>query len=322
MKTDTICFFLLLACSLSARAQVSSGLAQNHIEETAARFVTSSDGTLIAVHESGPKQGPPIIFVHGWSANSDVWVQQQSSPLLRQYHIVAMDLRGHGFSGKPSDPKAYADPNLFADDINAVIQQLQLDRPALIGWSLGGGIVMEYLQKFGDSMISGVDLVDTLASPNAMISQQAVMQIAQNPFIPLLINSDASTNFTGVVKYVNFFASASPTDSGPLTAGEESMLQEIMQSTPVFVRNNYVNGVGAAILTNFGSVLSALTVPVLLQGAHNDAVFPQDLLIPAEAVIIKVPTERFYPIGGHIPFLLFPDQFNRDLAAWLATLRF
>jgi pimeloyl-ACP methyl ester carboxylesterase len=233
-----------------------------------------------------------------------------------------MDLRGHGFSGKPSDPKAYADPNLFADDINAVIEQLHLERPALIGWSVGGGVVMEYLQKFGDSMISGVDLVDTLAAPNAMIAQQAVVQIAKDPFIPLLISTDASTNFTGVVGYVNLFASASPTSSGPLTPGEDSMLEEIMTSTPVFVRKNYVNGVGAAIPTDFASVLSALTVPVLLQGAHNDPLFPQDVLIPAEAAIIKNPTERFYEIGGHIPFLLFPDQFNRDLAAWLATLKF
>jgi non-heme chloroperoxidase len=328
MKRKILSFLALSLPVLAGHAQVpedaavSSRSNRESFEEHPTNFVTSSDGTLIAVHESGPLQGKPLVFVHGWSASSAVWVQQQLSPLLRQYHIVAMDLRGHGYSGKPIDPRAYAVRTLFADDVNAVIQQLHLHRPALIGWSLGGGVIMDYLQKYGESFISGVDLADSLASPNATIAGLAAMLLAADPFIPPLVSNDAPTNFAGIVAYVNLFASGSPTSSGPLTPGEESTFQDILLTTPVFVRRNYVNGVGAAITTDFGALLASLTVPVLLQGARNDAIFPQVKVITAEAAVIKNHTVKFYEIGGHIPFFLFPEPFNRDLAEWLETLRF
>ena len=116
-----------------------------------------------------------------------------------------MDLRGHGYSGKPTDPSAYADPNFFADDVNAVIQQLHLHRPALIGWSVGGGVIMDYLQKYGESFISGVDLAGSLACPNAAIAQEATHLRSIDPFIPPLVSNDAPTNFAGIVAYVNLF---------------------------------------------------------------------------------------------------------------------
>lgn len=321
-------FITLSAPALAGEVQVpepeavSSASNQESFVEHPTNFVTSSDGTLIAVSESGPLQGKPLVFVHGWSASSAVWVQQQLSPVLRRYHIVAMDLRGHGYSGKPTDPSAYSNPNLFADDVNAVIQQLHLHRPALIGWSLGGGVIMDYLQKYGESFISGVDLTDSLAAPNATIAQEAAHLLSTDPFIPPLVSNDAPTNFAGIVAYVKLFASGSPTSSGPLTPGEESTFQDILLTTPVFVRQNYVNGVGAAITTDFGALLASLTVPVLLQGALNDAIFPQDQVIPAEAAVIKNHTVKFYELGGHITFFLFPEPFNSDLAAWLETLRF
>ena len=321
-------FVLLILSAVVGQAQVSedalasSGSNQGSFEAHPTDFVTSSDGTLIAVQQSGPSQGKPIVLIHGWSANSAIWVQQQSSPLLRQDHIVAMDLRGHGYSGKPSDPNAYASPSLLADDVNAVIQQLHLHRPALIGWSLGAGVVMEYLQKYGQSFISGIDIVDSLACPNAAIAQLASSELKSDPFLPPLASNDAPTNFAGIVAYVNLFASGSPTSSGPLTQGEELMLQDIMLTTPVFVRQNYINGVGSAITADFGALLASLTVPVMLQGAHDDPIFPQDVLIPAEAALIKNATVKFYQTGGHITFFLFPEPFNRDLAEWLAKLRF
>jgi len=328
MKRNVLFLLALLLRVLSGNAQVPDDAAVSlastgeSFAEHPTDFVTSSDGTLIAVHESGPLQGKPLVFLHGWSASGNVWVRQQLSPALRQYHILAIDLRGHGYSGKPTNPSAYANPNLFADDVNAVIQQLHLHRPALIGWSLGAGVIMEYLQKFGESLISGVDIVDSLACPDAAIAQLATTELKNDPFIPPLVSDDAPTNFAGIVVYVKLFASGLPTSSGPLTPGDESTLQDILLSTPVFVRENYVHGVGAAITSDFGAVLAGLTVPVLLQGAHNDQVFPQDLLIPAEAAVIKNPTVKFYPLGGHIPFFVFPESFNRDLAEWLETLRF
>jgi pimeloyl-ACP methyl ester carboxylesterase len=247
MKQSILFLLILSACAVAGHTQVRNAQVPTH-------FVTSSDGTLIAVHESGPSYGKPIVFVHGFSANGNVWFQQQSSPALSQYRIVTMDLRGHGYSGKPIDPGAYAVPTLFADDVNAVIQQLHLYRPALVGWSIGAGVIMEYLQKFGESSISGVDIVDSIVSPNAAIAQEASNQAKNAPFIPPLISNDAPTNFAGIVADANLIASGSATSSGPLTLEQQLILEDILYSAPLFVRQSYVNGVGAAITTNFGGL--------------------------------------------------------------------
>jgi non-heme chloroperoxidase len=328
MKQSILFLFILSASVLAGHAQVSvdasvsSSASEDPLEQVPTHFVTSSDGTVIAVEESGPSHGKPIVLIHGWSADSRIWFQQQSSPALSQYRIVTMDLRGHGYSGKPTDPRAYADPGLLADDVNAVIQQLHLHRPALIGWSLGAGVMMEYLQKFGQSFISGIDIVDSLACPNAAIAQQASMLLGADPFLPPLASNDAPTNYAGMVAYSNLFASGSTTSSGPLTPEQQLILQASMFGTPVFVRQNYIKGVGSAITANFGPLLASLTVPVLLQGTHNDPIFPQNVLIPLEAAIIRHPTVRFLESGGHVPMILFPVQFNHDLAEWLEELQF
>lgn len=284
-------------------------------------FVTSSDGTLIAVHESGPRDGKPIIFLHGWSSNSEVWFEQRSSPALSRYRIIGMDLRGHGDSGKPADPNAYAQPGLMADDVNAVIQQLHLERPVLAGWSVGGGVAMEYLQKYGQSAISGLDLIGSVACPNTACEQQVTLLTQQNPFLQPLSSNDAPTIFAGATAYENLWASGFSTSSGPLTQEQQLIVQEAVWATPAFVRQNWINGVGAAIATNFGDVLAHLTVPVLLQSATNDMVYPPQLTIPIEEPFIKNHTVKLYPIGGHLAFIIDAEPFNNDLAEWLETLQ-
>jgi hypothetical protein len=69
---------------------------------------------------------------------------------------------------------------------------------------------------------------------------------------------------------VNLLAGGSPISSGSLTQGEVLIFQNIMLTTPVFARQNYIKEVGAAITANFGALLASFTVPVVLRGTHND----------------------------------------------------
>jgi len=87
------------------------------------------------VVETGNPSGRPILFIHGISQCWLTWSRQLNSELRDRYRLVAMDMRGHGLSEMPRD--AYADSQLWADDINAVLQALKLDRPVLCGWSYG-----------------------------------------------------------------------------------------------------------------------------------------------------------------------------------------
>ena len=89
------------------------------------------------MREWGQADGPPILFIHGWSQNHLCWAKQYESALADEFRLVAYDLRGHGMSEAPLEPEHYTDGELWADDVAAIIDQLGLDRPVLVGWSYG-----------------------------------------------------------------------------------------------------------------------------------------------------------------------------------------
>src|SRR5438128_12167186 len=97
--------------------------------------ITGGGGVRLHVVEGGNPQGPSILFLHGFSQCSLAWERQMRSDLARRYRLVAMDLRGHGSSERPRD--GYDDSRLWADDVDAAIRELGLDRPVLCGWSYG-----------------------------------------------------------------------------------------------------------------------------------------------------------------------------------------
>ena len=76
--------------------------------------ITGGGGVQLHVVEAGNTRGRPIVFIHGFSQCSLAWSRQLDSALAADHRLVAVDLRGHGRSDKPSD--GYGDSKLWADD--------------------------------------------------------------------------------------------------------------------------------------------------------------------------------------------------------------
>jgi non-heme chloroperoxidase len=121
--------------------------------------VQGGDGLRLHVREWGRPDGPPILLIHGLSQNHLCWAKQYHSALADEFRLVAYDLRGHGMSQAPLEPGHYADGQLWADDLAAIIEQLGLDRPVLVGWSYGGFVISDYLRAHGQDRIGAIDLV-------------------------------------------------------------------------------------------------------------------------------------------------------------------
>ena len=100
---------------------------------TTSHSVTGGGGVRLNVSETGNPRGKPILFIHGFSQCSLAWNKQLHSTLAKDFRLVAMDIRGHGLSEKPHD--AYSDSKMWAEDVQAVITALDLDKPVLSGWS-------------------------------------------------------------------------------------------------------------------------------------------------------------------------------------------
>ena len=97
----------------------------------------SRSGVRLAYVERG-SGAPPLLFVHAWSADLTTF-QPQLDHFARHHRVVAVDLRGHGQSDKPEQDYT---AEVFADDLAWVAGQLRLERPVVVGHSMGGVIAL------------------------------------------------------------------------------------------------------------------------------------------------------------------------------------
>ena len=105
------------------------------------------------------KSGFPVLFVHGNSSSSLAFARQLEGPLAARHRLIAIDLPGHGASDDAADPKAaYTIPGL-AGTVSEVLDALAIDHVAIVGWSLGGHIGIELLDR--DPRIAGLMIMGT-----------------------------------------------------------------------------------------------------------------------------------------------------------------
>jgi pimeloyl-ACP methyl ester carboxylesterase len=102
----------------------------------------SSDGIDIAFIDEGPRDGAPILLIHGFASNAKtnwidpLWVKFLSGNGRR---VIAMDCRGHGASAKLYTQDAYGSP-LMAEDARRLLDHLNIPRADVMGYSMGARI--------------------------------------------------------------------------------------------------------------------------------------------------------------------------------------
>ena len=91
---------------------------------------------------AGKEGGAPLIFIHGLGIDSTFW-RHQLAAFAPEYRVAALDLPGHGRSAKPHD-RVYS-MDFFARAVHALVEREHLERPVLIGHSMGFPVLRRYL---------------------------------------------------------------------------------------------------------------------------------------------------------------------------------
>jgi non-heme chloroperoxidase len=264
--------------------------------------VRGGDGVRLHVREWGVADGPPILFLHGWSQCDLCWGAQVAGPLSARFRLVTFDHRGHGMSEKPAAADAYTDGRLWADDVAAVVEAAGLRRPTLVAWSYGGFVVADYVRAYGDRGLAGIELVGgavVLRPPAFDHIGPGFLENVQGACGP-----DLGANIAAVRRFLR------AATARPLPEDLERAALAWTMAVPPEVR-------GALLARELDAtdVLARLSTPVLVTHGRQDAIVLPSM---AEHVLAACPTATasWYDGVGHLPFAEDAGRFDRELAAF------
>lgn len=240
---------------------------------------TAADGIELAWHELGT--GRPIILIHGLFSNADMnWIRfgHAAKVAALGYRVIMPDLRAHGASGAPHDPRHYP-PDVLAEDGFALIAHLGLGDYDLGGYSLGARTTMRMLARGATprrAILSGMGLRGLLGT------------------------SSRADHFRHILTNLGSFARGTPEWNAEAflktTKGDPAALLRLLDTftdTPV-------------------AVLETLDLPVLVLCGEDDrdnGSAPELAAALRHATLVEVP-------GGHMSAVVKPEL-GDALAAWL-----
>jgi len=260
-------------------------------------FIETFDGTRLFYREWGT--GDPVLFVHSWAVNADLWQYQMIYLASQEMRCVAYDQRGHGRSSDPG--KGYEYDTLSAD-LASVLDWLDLSSVTLVGHSMGCGTIVRFVTKESLSRVKRIVLV--------------------SPTMPLLLKTE--DNPQGVDKaaldrlrggWRKDFPKWVTENARPFFAPETS--DEMVEWGISMVRQASLKALIDCNLadaeTDFRAELPKITVPTLVIHGDKDVSAPLELTGRKTAALIPGSRLIVYEKAPHGLMLTHIDRLNADL---------
>lgn len=282
----------------------SAALAQDSSAATSKRIYSTIEGAMgvpLLVMETGNKDAPPILFIHGMSQSHLSWEPQFNSELAKKYRLVAFDMRGHGGSGKPWDERDYAGSQIWAGDVAAVIDGLGLKDVTIVAWSFGGFVAVTYVRHYGTQNVRAINLSGSLGGLIDFPHRKSA------DYDKILEGSkqrgslDLSENIEGYRAMPNSFTAK----------GMNAKDQETAFLTGL-MNPSYVRRAMTKLPLKNADMVDKIDVPVLVTVGTKDLEWPDDV---AGQLAKELPDGRIslYVNEGHFPSLEDAARFNREL---------
>lgn len=260
-------------------------------------------GQRISYFESAAT-GQAVVLVHGNSLSGRCFARQLASELGQKYRLIAPDLPGHGLSGPAANPATgYTLPG-YAAVVTELIDRLGLQNPVLVGWSLGGHILLEAISRLPGA--AGLMLLGTppIAKP-----------LAGEPFKPTPLSHCLFQNELSLEH-------ATAVAAGFFTADCQvpELLIEDMLRTDGRAREALWQSVMDGNYSDEAEIVAHLARPLAIVHGKDDQlvnlVYIKSLSIPAlwrgEVQVIES--------AGHVPHWEQPDRFNQLVMTFIEEL--
>jgi len=253
-------------------------------------------------------QGNPVVLIHGWPLDLQSWEFQLAELPLHGVRVVAYDRRGFGKSSKPWDGYDY---DTFADDLKAVLDELNLQNVTLVGFSMGGGEVARYMSRHQGARVSKVVFISAV-TPYLLKTEDNPDGVDKSTFDDMLKNigkdrpdflATFGKGFYGV-SLVNH-----PVSEATLNWSQSIALQATPRATTECVK--------AFSATDFRQDLKGIKVPALFIHGDEDKTVPLDN--SAKRAVELVPGAQLVVYEGkaHGLNVTAADRLNRDLLTFV-----
>jgi 3-oxoadipate enol-lactonase len=224
--------------------------------------------------------GPALLLVHGFPLDRTMWTHQIEA-FKNDYRLIVPDLRGHGQSQAPRGPYRM---DQMADDLRALLAELEIEQVVLAGLSMGGYIALAFWRIY-PHLVRGLVLSDTRAAADTAEGRQ---------------NRYAMIEQVEVEGTESIVEGMLPKMLSPVTLENE---QKILLHTRRMMTNTPPAGVvgalqGMARRPDSTPTLATITVPTLILVGEDDAITP-----PAEAETMRasIRAPRHGRTARHVP---------------------
>jgi 3-oxoadipate enol-lactonase len=257
-------------------------------------------GTRLACYDRGRRHSPALLLIHGFPLDRRMW-KAQIDGLSRRVRVVAPDLRGQGTSADTSGTHGM---ELYADDLAALLDSLEIRQAIVVGLSMGGYVAFAFWRRHPER-VQGLALLDTRADPDSP-QAQANRDLAIARLEQIGAGAYADEMLPRLLAPANF--------SNARIAGRA---RQIMASQPV-------RGTIAALRAlrdrpDSRPTLATIKAPVLVIAGEDDALTPPAV---AREMAAGIPNARvgIVPHAGHLSPLENPRAVNRLLRQFIEEI--
>ena len=268
--------------------------------------ITTKDGTQIYYKDWG--KGQPVVFSHGWPLSADDWDTHMLFFLNHGYRVIAHDRRGHGRSSQTDDGH---DIDQYADDLAALTAHLDLRQAVHVGHSTGGGEVVRYMARHGESRVSKGVLISSV--PPLML---------KTPANPGGMPKEVFEGFQAQLAanraefYYDFAAGPFYGYNRPGAKPSQPVIWNWWRQGMMGGAKAHYDGIAAFSQTDFTEDLKKITTPFLVMHGDDDQVVPYADSGPLSARLLRnsiLKTYKGYPHG--MP-TTHAEQIDVDLLAF------
>jgi non-heme chloroperoxidase len=271
--------------------------------------VSTKDGVDIFYKDWG--SGQPVVFSHGWPLSSDDWDPQMMFFLNNGFRVIAHDRRGHGRSTQTATGH---DMDHYADDLAVLTEHLNLKNAVHVGHSTGGGEVVHYLARHGESRAAKAVLIS--AVPPIMV---------KTPANPGGLPKDVFDGFQAQVAnnraqfYRDVPAGPFYGFNRPGAKVSEGIIQNWWRQGMMGGAKAHYDGIVAFSQTDFTPDLKKVSVPTLVMHGDDDQIVPYADSGPLSAKLLKNGILRTYKGYPHGMLTTQADTINADILAFIKS---